>query len=398
MFVLLLLNLINAKKIEYNKAQDIAIKWMERVTNKRLKVVTNKVGLLANYRQQSSISNAPYYIFNLDNGGWVIVADDDINAPILAYSDKSNLDPYNLPPQFKWWLKSVSDELNKAKNLAKKGLISPKARVTSTQSLYAVSGSSSVGPLLNTSWGQGRGYNEYCPKDSRSIERNGHVPAGCVAVAMAQIMNYYAWPPRGLGSNSYIPASNPQYGRQYVNFEKSSYSWGDSAKAKIIYHSGVAVNMDYGPNGSSSYISAANSALRKNFRYKSSSLIKKSSDAQWDSLLINSLNNKRPVLYQGRGNIVHVFVCDGYKRVSDGYMYHFNWGWGGRANGWFRVNGLSPFSSYSFNQNNYAIFDIYPNDPNYNLNIKRDLASLFWIMPIFIILLSFIGYTRAKSI
>jgi len=405
MLFLFLINLLNAKEIDYNQAENIAVKWMEKVTNKRLKVATQKAYFLSNFKARRDSSKQPYYIFNLESGGWVIVADDDINSPILAYSDKSSIDPYNLPPQFKWWLESVASELRRAKNLAKKG-VALKGRVansstTKTYSLtstkiepaYATSApSGGVGPLLNTSWGQGRGYNEYCPKDARSIEGNGHVPAGCVAVAMAQIMNYFTWPPRGIGSNSYVPSSNPQYGRLGVDFGSSSYSWRGSDKARVIYHAGVAVNMDYGPYGSGAYITSADSALRSYFRYTTSGVIQKSSDSDWDRRLIASLNRGSPVLYQGKGKIVHVFVCDGYKKVGDGYMYHFNWGWNGRANGWFRVGNMTPYGDYSFNAKNYAIFNIYPNDPSYGLDVKRSSGSVAILAPIFVLLFGVIGF------
>jgi len=411
LFVLVLfyINLLSAKKIEYNEAENIAVKWMEQVTHKKLRIAPQKAYFLSSYKSRISNTKQPYYIFNLDSGGWVIVADDDINSPILAYSDKSSIDPYNLPPQFKWWLENVAKDLRKAKELAKKGIF-PRKRVTNKKSIkkayaltsssnelaYATSSGSGVGPLLKTAWGQGRGYNEYCPRDARSIEGNGHVPAGCVAVAMGQIMNYFAWPPRGVGSNSYIPRSNPQYGRQSANFGNTSYNWSRPDKAKVVYHSGVAVNMDYGPYASGAYITDADSALRRYFRYTTSGVVRKSSDSDWDRRLIASLDRGSPVIYQGRGNIVHVFVCDGYKRVSGGYMYHFNWGWNGRSNGWFRIGGMTPYGSYSFNSNNYAIFNIYPNDPSYGLNVKRVSGSLNLLAPLLLLIIGFIGVLGNK--
>ena len=210
-------------------------------------------------------------------------------------------------------------------------------------------------------------------------------------------MNYFAWPPRGVGSNSYIPASNPQYGRQSVDFGNTSYNWSKPDKAKVVYHAGVSVNMDYGPYASGAYISNADSALRRNFRYTTSGLIQKRSDSDWDRRLVDSLNRRSPVLYQGKGDIVHVFVCDGYKQMSDGYMYHFNWGWDGKANGWFKIGGMTPYSNYSFNEQNYAIFNIYPNDPSYGLDVKRTSSSLVLVIPLFVIILSLLGVVNKKS-
>ena len=398
--VLFLLSALNSKEIDYNDAQKLALKWIQKITRTSKKIAKDKAYLPANHKMKLiSDVNKPYYIFNLDGGGWIIVADDDINSPVLAYSKTSSLNPYNLPPQFKWWLNSVSKELNTAKRLAKrKRYLKKVTTYKKAEKAYgSINAKSSVGPLLRTAWSQGSGYNEYCPKDSRSVEGNGHVPAGCVAVAMAQIMNYYSWPPRGYGKNSYTPRSYPQYGVQSVDFSNTTYNWRSIDPAKITYHAGVAVNMDYGPYGSGAYLSQAEYAMKMNFRYKASSVTKKYSDAQWDRKLINSLNRNRLVLYQGKGSIVHVFVCDGYKKVDNGYMYHFNWGWNGSGNGWFKISNMTPFGTSNFNRNNYAIFDIYPSDPGYNLDIKQQRApvGLALIFMLFAILAA--GYRGLRA-
>ncbi len=380
---------IFAKDIDINSAKNIAKSWIKNIENRDINIIDNNRYSFISRRE---ISNEPYYIFNFKGGGWIIVSDNDINSNVLAYSNNGYLDKNNLPPQFKWWLSEISKELKKSKKLLKnKKNISlvktPALRLTSAQN-------KSVGPLLRTNWGQGRGYNEYTPRDSRSIEGNGHVPTGCVATAMAQVMNYFAWPPRGIGSNSYIPASHPEYGRLSVDFGKTSYSWSSLEKARNIYHAGVAVNMNYGPYNSSAYLSSANSALRRNFRYTTSGIVQRQNDDEWIYKLVQSLDRGSPILYQGKGNIVHVFVCDGYKRVNDGYLFHFNWGWGGRANGWFRIGGITPLNNYSFNYKNYAIFDIYPNDPAYKTGVRRVGASLNFILYIFLFFA--LGFLKLK--
>lgn len=46
-----------------------------------------------------------------------------------------------------------------------------------------------VGPLINTRWGQGCGYNDFTPSKSRGS--CGHAPAGCGPVAVAQVMRHH---------------------------------------------------------------------------------------------------------------------------------------------------------------------------------------------------------------
>jgi len=389
-----------SKQIDCNRAQQFALKWIQKVAHKRKKIVADVTNQATSRSiKVLSASKKPYYIFNLEGGGWIIVADDDINSPVLAYSDRSSLNPKNLPPQFKWWLDNVSKELESAKKIQKASadLTKTTKSVEIDKAYSTIPAQESIGPLLKTSWGQGKGYNEYCPKDSQSIEGNGHVPAGCIAVAMAQIMNYYAWPPQGYGKNSYVPKSNPKYGVQSVDFGDTTYTWKSSEAAKITYHAGVSVNMDYGPYASGAYLTQAEYALKMNFRYKTSSVTKKYSDEQWDSKLIDSLNHNRLVLYQGKGDIVHAFVCDGYKKVDDGYMYHFNWGWNGIGDGWFKISQMTPFGSSNFNQSNYAIFDIYPSDPAYNLDIKQQSASLDFVMFLMLFVFAFFGYRGLRA-
>ncbi len=51
---------------------------------------------------------------------------------------------------------------------------------------------SAAGPLLSTIWGQGCYYNKFSPEDDRGPCNNAW--AGCVAVAMGQIMKYWNEP------------------------------------------------------------------------------------------------------------------------------------------------------------------------------------------------------------
>jgi len=117
--------------------------------------------------------------------------------------------------------------------------------------------SKGVEPLLTTKWDQDFSYNYYCPDDPAGP--GGHAYAGCVATAMAQIGYYWRWPDHGQGYTSYIPASHPEYGIQYADFENTWYRYDEMcdgpqtvnlAIAEYIYHIAVGVHMDFGPGGS----------------------------------------------------------------------------------------------------------------------------------------------------
>ena len=80
----------------------------------------------------------------------------------------------------------------------------------------------SVVPMITVNWDQGCYYNEKCPPDTSSAAPCYHTLAGSGAVAMAQIMKYYNFPPHGFNSHSYIL---PGYGTLYVNFDATTYNW-----------------------------------------------------------------------------------------------------------------------------------------------------------------------------
>ena len=115
-----------------------------------------------------------------------------------------------------------------------------------------------------------------------------------------------------------------------------------------------AGGLDY--DGTSFYCNTSHSGLHYSkhiHREKRSDF----SDEEWLSLLKSNLDLQRPVQYSGFGvGIGHAFVCDGY---DENDLLHFNWGWGGNANGYFALGNLYP-NGNNLNNNNYAIFDIIP--------------------------------------
>jgi hypothetical protein len=131
------------------------------------------------------------------------------------------------------------------------------------------------------------------------------------------------------------------------------------AVAELMYHAGVAVQMDYGPDGSGASSEDARDALISYFNYSSDmQYIQKygMDDENWKQLIRNELDNQRPVYYDGSGSIGHAFVCDGYQETD---YFHFNWGWSGMYNGYFYLDDLTP-GEESFNNFQSAIIGIEP--------------------------------------
>ena len=107
------------------------------------------------------------------------------------------------------------------------------------------------------------------------MDGDSRLPAGCVAIAMAQIMKYYNFPEQGIGQRETYETTNgitvPE-----VDFE-IAYDWEDmlnaypnansgteaerNAVATLIYHAGAALKMNYNANGSEPIALTANSFI-----------------------------------------------------------------------------------------------------------------------------------------
>lgn len=321
------------------------------------------------------------YIFNA-NPGFVVMAADDCVKPILGYSLTGKFVAEDMPENVSSWLQGYNDEIqyaieNGVKSTAEAkqvwdDLIQGKAGASRTTAV--------VDALIKTTWSQDTPYNNLCPYDS---DDNKRTLTGCVATAMAQIMNYWKFPSQGLGSHSYIPSNHPKHGVQFADFGATPYDWSNmlnsynessysnvqaNAVATLIYHCGVSVDMDYDySQAETSHIGSSAStynvmyALENHFNYAPYMHYESKgsySEEEWINMLKQELDNQRPLQYRGSKTTTgggHSFVCDGYDNNNN---FHFNWGWSGNYNGFYSVKSMCPNAAYTKDQE--AIFGIQP--------------------------------------
>ncbi len=313
------------------------------------------------------------YIFNAEQG-FVVMAADDRVKPILGYSLTGKFVVENMPENLRWWLQGYNDEIQCAID----NQLRASTKVAQEWEDFA-KGRPSVGqrsvvvePLIDTEWGQDEPYNLQCP--------NGY-PTGCVATAMAQIMKKWNYPEQGQGSHTNYNNSN-----QTVNFSETTYDWSNmtntydsssteeqkQAVAMLMFHCGVSVDMNYGPQGSSTSDIKASIALKEYFRYANDARFARRNnighDAVWKSIMKGELDAGRPMLYGGDNNKTgnekdsHAFVCDGYD--SDD-CFHFNWGWDGtNQNMFFSIDIMTPGNpnNHNYSNNQDMVYGIRPSN------------------------------------
>ena len=365
---LLLCGSLHAKPVDANHARQAAARFLRQAGSAKPLTLVDIT---------SQMPYTEFYTFTIEGGGFVLVAADDVATPILGYSLTNSFDPKGMPDHVAAWLEDYDLEIRSLK--AALGPDNDPAPGWDPNDIPPID--HDVSPLLTTTWNQTSYYSKRCPTIGSS-----RAPTGCVATAVAQLMRFWQHPAQGYGSHSYTLSS---VGTLSANFD-TTYNWTlmpnalgsssstaqDNEVAKLMYHIGVAVEMEYGAsssgavsfNGTGSVGTTAQTALMKYFKYKPSMTavrLESYTTPQWRALLRAELDARRPVMYSGRSTSGgHAFVCDGYNNAD---QFHFNWGWGGTYDGYFAIGSLNPGvggvggnSSGTYNMSNAALIGVEP--------------------------------------
>ncbi|MDR0684181.1 MAG: C10 family peptidase [Spirochaetaceae bacterium] len=243
----------------------------------------------------------------------------------------------------------------------------------------------------NTEWNQDYGYWEIV-----NAARGTHQHyVGCVAVAMGQLMAFHKWP--GVCSLEGGGFTNPFNSDEAVNFHLFGYNWQAMTAGKdasglspagklginiLLYEAGVKVNMQYGTDKSSAYMSNIPAALAGMAYDVSESAVRPYNI----DTIVTSINKQQPVIIGAQALQItetytwttiehfwldifhwfdeevthtgtrtryeggHAWVIDDYEIVYNeepgynstesyywtDYFVHCNLGWGGWKDGWYR--------------------------------------------------------------
>jgi|GEM_PF-883419 len=361
------------------------------------------------------------YIFNLDDGYLMVSADFQLE-PILGFIEKGSFAIKDTAHSAsKRWLnktlrnieivrKGLYDNTKKARAAWVQCLrdhvypVNPDYKIILTQNqqvgptdpcetdpnYISSAGSTAVGPLLSTAWGQDCSFNDALAYAGCSQTCNGIYPTGCVATAMAQLIAYWQYP-TGAYSYSSMPSN-----------------YGETNVQNLMRDAGTSVSMQYGCGGShppsetwlpdailtnESTAQRIRDGLVNSFGYNSSATysIYNYADAVNYSIIMGNLDNGRPVLLGGASDwnsfwdypegVGHQWVCDGYmanqitycqgnSSVTAEYLYyHMNYGehpefsTSADGDGWLAYDNWNMTigsTSYNFNFFDEVNYNIYP--------------------------------------
>ena len=317
----------------------------------------------------SSVEDNPvYYVIQFQNG-WKILSADKRGPVVLGYGENTFLG--NTNPAEKMWLDALSDDIlfrrikaeeyysNVTEDILEresyclafwsaincdKSFITEKKVKTKfdddpplpsghyelfsvyyTDDIYE-----NVEHLITDPWHQWNSYNNYCPYMSGSSER---CPAGCVAIAAAQILYYSHYK---IDVPTLSPASGYCYGDEH-NFYQCFYDYSDSTwnqmnssstdyAALLIGDIGLRVGMDYGSDGSSADEHDLPDCVFQPYGLSCTFLNGYNSNTVFSSLqsgwpvLFSAFRYESPISWPG-----HSFLIDGYTSYARTTHYVYEW-------------------------------------------------------------------------
>ena len=318
--------------------------------------------------------NEAYYVFNLDDHSFVIIAGDDAHRPVIGYSAQSSFNAFDIPPALSYYLDGVAEcmqQLNQA--VATPDVAAEWASVLEHGRLISRRAGRGTGYFCQTQWDQSYPYNCCCPEDPAGS--GGHAIVGCLATAMSQLMRFWAYPAQGIGNHCYY---HDDYGEICADFGNTTYDWDNMpnvlnnssteaeklATGTLCFHCGVTIDMGYGPDGSGGASGPIPGVMNTYFDYSDAIVQLRRNDYEtetWKTMVREQFDMGWPMYYGGCDNGgCHAFVCDGY---DDYDMFHFNLGWGGSSDGWYLIDD-APYTNPADAMFNFVPSEVYNQTPS----------------------------------
>lgn len=297
-------------------------------------------------------------VMSHSDAGFAVVNHSAHFPAVLAYGDQP-FDAENPSPEFLYLMELYESAIEAAETAAEAGTFSDEVgeKPQSDEAWTTVS------PLLSTSWAQGSPYYNKCPYGADGRSR---CVTGCVATAMAQVLNFHKLPKTMHGRKTYHYVDDGGNHRQAsFDYGATTFDWANmsnsyslkssnankEAVATLMLACGVATGMRYTPGES-----GANTWVGVDGINCFMDGIRADHYGYSTDRILQELKAGRPVIYSGANSNggAHCFVIDGCR--SDGY-FHCNLGWGGSNDGYYLPTDMAGYAVSS-----QAIECVYPSD------------------------------------
>lgn len=322
-----------------------------------------------------------FFVYNVGDHSFVIIAGNDAHRPIIGYSDQSTFDVANIPPALVYYLDGVAECVLRLRQAVATPEVAAEWTSVLEHGRLIPRHARGTGYFCQTQWDQSYPYNCCCPEDPDGS--GGHAIVGCLATAMSQLMRFWAYPAQGIGSHCYY---HSDYGEICADFGNTNYDWDNMpnkldnssseaeklATGTLCFHCGVTIDMGYGPDGSGGASGPIPGVMHTYFNYSDSIVQLRRNDFEtetWKTMVREQFDMGWPMYYGGCDNGgCHAFVCDGY---DDYDMFHFNLGWGGGSDGWYLIDD-APYTNPADAMFNFVPAEVYNQTPS----LPTDFAAV----------------------
>jgi hypothetical protein len=339
-----------AAPVTGDEARAVAVRWLTIVAGRDAAGETGCAlavsGVTALARNGTTIG----WIARLEPQGWILVPARRELAPVKAWSDHGAF-----APDATGGLAALArdDLADRVATVARADPAGPGEHPAwsglRAEAAVALTG---MDPLLATAWAQGSPYNDDCPQGD-----GAQTFVGCTPLAVAQVMRFHRWPPRGRGGVVRWWAGDDGCGGSTAGDTLRAdladiYDWdampavaspGDpqavrDAVSELCFEVALACGADFSFCGTGASLSAARLAMVQKFRYAATAREVsrfRLSDQTWFATIRADLDAGLPLLY---ASTIHTMVCDGWQEADGIPLIHINYGWGGQDDGWFALD------------------------------------------------------------
>lgn len=381
--------------VSSEEAQNVAVKYYQSVNKETLELYR-----IGTPEKVSLLGKAEMWLVPV-NDNWILVSSDKRTEAILARftrPEKPNIQYF--PPAAQYLISCYEHDIAYVRDTCKDCFIRDEWKKQPTklpkQNPPSTTLPSSVSPLLgDLAWNQfgneswypdcDKVYNMYCPAiTTDKYYLCGHAAAGCVALAVGQIMRYWEWP--YMANIPTTPGGNTKETHFFALQETPPYLSNLSSSAEAILISGFLrdcgydLGMSYGESSSATDAAAVNTFLHYGYNPNTIHNQKKWYTSGWNDILHSDIAAGRPVYYSGRtadiGGSGHAFILDGYDAYG---LYHVNLGWGLGYNDYYYIDTITAGGS-SFSHWQGAIWGIQPDSTSFcsSAIVTMPITNPYW--------------------
>ena len=298
------------------------------------------------------------YLLRKGQVGMIAPAYDTL-SPVIGESEEADF-TIDLPPSLEGWIEDYSREIDWYQRFGE-AMAAPEEAATESVT-------EDIEALIKTKWNQDAPYNQNLTFEGKKCY------VGCVPVAIGQILYYWAQKGFRRGckapkayttrTNLYKVAAMPPvttFDFAHMTTGKPTTKAAKKAVADMLETIGKAVCADYTPTGTGVRHGDSDPKLSSYFRLGSGITriyASKTGVPAFCERIRKELSEGCPVLMTGSGTGTHAFLCDGYRADDD--KFHFNWGYGGKYDGHYKMTALKLSDTRNYSSYKSAVVNIKP--------------------------------------